>query len=103
MQEQIDQPEPERAQVMDGPVEGERQDGDRPVQVGHLPFARAPVTACEDPGQLRQVAGEIVLLDDSMVVVDEPGAERSEIDQHTHQGKQENGAPVTNHCFLPPT
>ena len=50
-----------------------------------------------------QVGGEVVLLDDPVVVVDESGAERPEIDQKADGGQEQDGALGAHQCFLEPT
>src|SRR5262249_33875942 len=103
MQEKIDQAEPQRFQPVDDAIEGEGQDRDRPVEVGNLHVRGGPVPRTEDEAPLTQVAGQIVLLDDPMVVVDEGGAEGPEIDQNPAQDERQDGAPWCDHGFLEPT
>ena len=92
VQEQVDQAEPERPQAVHGPPDRERQDGHGPVQVRNLHLARAPVAAPEDLRDVPQVRGQSVLLDDPVIVVDEPGTESPQVHQNADGGNEEEVA-----------
>jgi len=112
VQQEIDRAERERPQPRNGVIQRERQDGHRTVEARHLHVPRGPVTAQEQSRRHGQVADPLVLLDDLVVVVNETGPQRRQVDQETDRREEEHRAPCTgrrgrprarNHGFLAPT
>jgi len=112
VQKEVDRAERERPQPRDGVIQRERQDGHRTVETRHLHVPRGPVAAQEQSRRLGQVADPLVLLDDLVVVVDEAGPQRRQVDQETDRREEEHRAPSTgrrgrprpgDHGFRPPT
>ncbi len=101
VQRQVDRAEAEGTGTEQRHVERERQDGHRAVQDRKIDRADAPVAVRHDLGRPGESADQLVLLDDSMIVVDEPGREGAEVHDAGDQSDETRRPPAARLAHRP--